>query len=304
MDLSEKLRKQLKRITGFIAVLLILFGGFYCYVLVRGVPACPQNCSLLAGDNDCVPIELTLELGDAIARTNTGYSLWYRIGLKNTCCDRLSLDSVFLVQDWPLTALEIKIWGPDGKQVSWTPPLPHEERVQAYAFEKKSDPRYSQISVKVSDFGNSIASHEFAPGEYLLSTPSVFRPSEAKPHNRPDIDEELPGASNRGIRASLKKQRAARIQKALKSFKLRDSMPGYRVLEGFIFKHPGKYRIQAKLKDNAFVSRASNWDQKLTFPLDLMAKLILRRHGLIPERMFKEVEVEQSTGILEFEVKP
>lgn len=265
---------------------------------------CSQGCSLLENAEVCDAVELTLELGEKKARTNTRYTLWYQLGLKNKSCDLLTLDLYFLKGDWTGTTLEIKVWGPDGERVYPQVPLPYEKSIEVYVFDEKSNSEHSGVLVKTDSFGGRSAIFQVSPGDALLSTPSLFRPRELRPHDGPSIEQEFPGSANQGLRAGLRKQRDERIQKALESFKLREPMPGYRILEGFVFQHPGKYQIQAEFKDKAFVSRSASWDQNLVIPLDLIANKILIYHGRIPGAGFKEVDISDSSQILEFEVAP
>ncbi len=216
---------------------------FQAFPLILDAPTwCDKPCGLSLRDYpslelNCKPASLTLELFKLEAKVGVRYPLWYRATLRNETC--FSMKAVFAHS--LIKGLEFQISDSGGREVSistrsvWNDIIPY--RYSPVAFEElKKRPELNFTIASGPDMDHFY--FDLMPGASVQTLPAVLLPrlNWLQPHMGPEIDTSL-------MNPAFRKLIASRVQG--KSFA--EPPPGFSPVDGYIFRKPGRYRIEAKL---------------------------------------------------------
>lgn len=229
-------------------VLLALVLGVARWALLYRAP-CNQPCQDLGhepvpglGPKDsricvpkCAPLKLDLELAEPSARTGKLYTLWYRITLTNVSCYDLSLISAGAFFDDKMISgidLQLQILDPDGKELvadSMTGGKVRSEygEVAPYSIEHDAFSRFEKIADLRMDNNGFVT---MKPGAALITAPSV-------------IDPRRSGGGYSEWHGNIHSSGGSVERVDLKG--IPEPPAGYRILDDYIFKKPGRYTIRA-----------------------------------------------------------
>lgn len=183
----------------------------------------------------CAPLRLDLELAEPSTRTGKLYTLWYKVTLTNVSCYDLGLinaEAFFAAMKNLRVDLSLQILDPDGKEVvsdySKGGKVASEYGdVAPYSVELGAFSRFREISDLRMDDNGFVT---MKPGAALVTAPSVIDPRK----DGPDYSEwygDIHSSGRTVQRVDLKG--------------IAKPPAGYRILDDYIFKKPGRYTIRA-----------------------------------------------------------
>ncbi|PCI34941.1 MAG: hypothetical protein COB53_11490 [Elusimicrobia bacterium] len=300
----------MKKVSITFIVVMIFYGAFFLYV-INHKEHCDQPCKDLGSvaylgehihkgvvlEAACDPLTLKLELAERPVKVGERYSLWHRIEIKNNCCGITSLRLPFLLANAQGTKLSFDVWGPGGEKISSTPTSVLEDFYLPYKYEK-----HENAELAASKF-----IHWIYPGETLSSTPMRYEPhKKLSPYLEDRFDEfwsEFPDKKFDKLKERDRRFQEKRVNEMMKKLKPPKPIPGYRVLDRFVFKKPGIYKIQVHLEDIISLYSGRSWFRDLFPPFDILAQTILSTRG-ISSNWNKEVHIDIRSPMVEFEVVP
>jgi len=289
--------------------MLLLIGAV---ALIYKPPPCRQPCKDLGDKFDpetageltptylpqCNPLGLSLELEKPTAKTGTHFTLWYRAKLKNTCCQKVEARlGFFLYGSDRFDDVRFKIWGPDGKLIEPDVWFPYDSDVLPYKVDSNANPRLLK--------GTDDETYTMLPGEEIPTNPAVLSPSF---YNRPGhgidaMTEEYPEPEYRATFEKLTRKRDNRLQREVEKMHPRKPPPGFRVLDRFEFKKPGKYKIQASFTAHVFVYLPSPWRDSLPKFFSTALEIFMGWTGDSSVYALPKIyDVSAESAILDFEV--
>ncbi|MEK6536699.1 MAG: hypothetical protein AABZ63_04370 [Actinomycetota bacterium] len=194
----------------------------------------------------CQPLELKLELFRAEAKTNTRHTLWYRATLRNVSClmigglfadDFVERRTSFCGSHLDCPGLSLMAWGPDGRELEALGPA-----TSSNIFRNNST-EYGEVIPYQSDYDAYKQARKGLPFTYESDLFALYPdqsfttvPSILEPYTLEDLDV----VTQRG-RGTMVVRRPARFT----GEPAPAPPPGFRILDQFVFKTPGVYRIRA-----------------------------------------------------------
>lgn len=186
----------------------------------------------------CKPAELRIELHETKIKRGARYPLWYRATLKNTSCFKMTT----VLANFLIHGPEFKIFDSQGVEVppnarySWNDVIPYSYDRQALAA-MEADPT---LKLGVAEgIGPPLWFMHLPPGRSVTGLPSKLEPSLnwLQPH----------GFSGKPLDFSVRdKTMRPIIEGKLKGEDFAEPPKGFAVVEGYVLRTPGKYRIQAE----------------------------------------------------------
>jgi hypothetical protein len=228
------------------------------------------------------PIELHLELGEFPVRSNSRYTIAYAATLKNVLQSHLLIAPDFFRQNVLFDAarskrrwfrLEIRDEG--GREVRPVPALDSNQPIP-YRLDAAAD--------RLPRLEDEMAPTWIMPGEEWRSLSSILAPFEYA------FRQEM---TARGP-ATIK------VPRSVKLAGYEAPPPGYRILDRFIFRQPGRYSVRVVFDDDVSVIPAYRWADKL--PKELRRALALL--GLSPAVPLTRISIHAGSETRWFEVKP
>lgn len=294
-------------------VLLALVLGVARWALLYRAP-CDQPCQDLGhepapglGPKDsrtcvpkCAPLKLDLELAEPSTRTGKLYTLWYKVTLTNVSCYDLSIISAeaFFDRIRHHTAPTLQVLGPDGKVL-----VPDWEKggkvrseygeVWPYSVEPGAIFRFQKIADLRMDNNGFVT---MKPGAALVTAPSV-------------IDPRRSGGGYSEWHGDVHSSGGSVERVDLKG--IPEPPAGYRILDDYIFKKPGRYTIRAiaDLTHGSGIVAAPIYPYASRVPVAIKRLLWMLRligesdqNGAFRESEYFRVRVESDA--VSFEVKP
>lgn len=244
----------------------------------------------------CRPLELQLVLHRPVARRNSRYSLWYRAKIQNVSCYDLDwVDKngfIYSLDEFGLTSfhnegLGFRIWGPDGREV----PQGNFEKSSDYAYLYGSDNAEisrRQAADKYFDSGDLPSGASFETVASTLEPTRRVATASFDPRSGDSIHGFRPEAINPPPDAET-------------------PPPGFKVLDAFQLRQPGKYRIQATFEDDyvrasaRFSRKVPNW---LAFPARKLSRAGLPIFPPVEDRESRIFSVRAESAVAEFTVPP
>ena len=307
-----KLRTGLLWLAGILCLFSVIELGIF--VLHRPSP-CRSSCPNLGTELDsaasqvqdkvytprCNPLELTLELDKTEVKVNQRYPLWYRVGVRNVCCQtvtaRLSSFLERLSLEEPIT---LRVWGPDGKEIIPGPHFPGPGDIAAYSIDLTANPKGRA----------KIVGHGFytlEPGELIPTSPAIFDPHkiESLGDSPEDWMKRTTDPKYNTLYRKWISERDAEIRRVITETRPVRPPSGYRPLMDFIFNKPGRYRIQAVFADEISVDPSPTWLDVWPEPLRGITGLALEMFDRYPSSgATVHYRVHAESPIQEFEVQP
>lgn len=248
----------------------------------------------------CAPLKLDLELAEPSTRTGKLYTLWYKVTLTNVSCYDLSIISAEAFFD-PIrhyTAPTLQVLGPDGKVLR--PYWETGEKVRSeygevlpYSIEPGAFFRFQAVADLRMDNNGFVT---MKPGAVLITAPSVVDPRKS-------------GGGYSVWQGSIHSSGDSVEQVDLKG--IPEPPAGYRILDDYIFKRPGRYTIRAifdETKGSGIIA-APIYPYASRVPVAI--KRLLWMLGLIGEsdqngafRGSEHFRVRVESDAVSFEVKP
>lgn len=297
--------------------------------------SCDQPCRDLGADKvegtrpddpsyrpRCAPLKLTLEVAPGAPRVGHVYGLFYRLRLKNTCCEQLTAEaSGFLfATEWDYRrdlAVYFRLWPPgDGKDVhsglrarsysEYSPIVP-------YVVDEKALPELTRLAGKYHDPRGISYLIDLQPGQEIVSTPSKLEPfcptgggdAAAGPWGGVATVE---GRAAKKLVDDMDQERCdAAFRKAGKPV-APPPPSGFRAWDEYKFDRPGVYRIQAVYEHGVSASpvypNLARCPYLVSWFLEFFDQFAPGRILPAPfyERRYYEVEV--ASNMVEFEVRP
>lgn len=187
----------------------------------------------------CNPAEVRIELHSTKVKLGARYPLWYKASIQNTSCFKMTTVLANFLIDGP----EFKVWNSSGVEVvpnvhySWNDVIPYGYDRKALAA-MEGDP---SLNLKVAQgIGPPLWFMHLPPGRTVSRLPSTLEPSLnwLQPHGfgGPPLDFSVRDKMMRPL-----------VEERLRGSKFAEPPNGFSVVEGYVFRTPGKYRIQAEV---------------------------------------------------------
>lgn len=240
----------------------------------------------------CAPLELELELAEPKTRIHRGYTLWYRIRLTNVSCYELGVISAMpFVESKPYDELKLLVLDPAGQEVKDRRYSMGPEYGEIIPF--TDDPAAFKRFLTDSDL--KMDSNGFVtlpPGKSMTTAASILQP-----HTR-----QLATVRGEGWVGSA-------FQRVPASARGIPAPPaGYRILDLYELKKPGRYTIRA-IYDHPGVFARSIYPYAHRVPEPLkklsLALRVIQEADLYPDyRNSGRYPVRVESPAIEFEVEP
>lgn len=275
---------------------------------------CPSSCkgylghTLAPGQGHptyipaCQPAELSLGLHETRVKKSERYPLWYKASVRNTSCFALSS----VLANGLIEGLTFKVLGPDGIEIpasrpEWNTIIPYSYDRDAFEAMKRDADLHFSASESSSGFPYYYV--DIYPGRTVANLPSVVLASMnwLQPHNA-HLDLSVQNESMRRV-----------IEPRLRGKTYPRPPPGYAVVDGYFFRKPGRYSIQAEFWAGfrqVQLHPRYEWYQKhvpgvVKNALDRLSFILLLNHiGPGPINYEKHYDLRVRSNPVEFEVTP
>ncbi|HBL18961.1 MAG: hypothetical protein A2X36_15020 [Elusimicrobia bacterium GWA2_69_24] len=301
--------RRIRLLTGAtaLAVLAALYVLGMRFAYLKEV-SCEQPCRDLGTNGDtvrqplCAPLKLELGLADPKARIGRRYSLWYRVRMTNTSCFLLhaltaehfmttrGLDSAHATG----IGLYLRVLDPDGNELAPLGAPTGAERTEygsviPYRFDHKA----SQKAFKELSVGDHW-SFDFLPGRSIETIPSVL-----EPRQHALVAPALPCKVEGGERVCEYAEGEMHVENPGAP----EPPAGFRILDQYVFKRGGRYRIQAVYEyKELWAEPIYRYDHLAVGPIFLVKDLF--GVDLIHSRRHGKYFVRAVSDPVEFEVVP
>lgn len=248
----------------------------------------------------CAPLKLELELAEPTTRVGKLYTLWYKVTFTNVSCYDLSIISAeaFFKNIRAVTQPHLQVLDPDGKEVvsdymTGVKVRSEYGEVAPYSIEPGAFFRFQAIADLRMDDNGYVT---MRPGAALVTAPSVIDPRKDGP---------IYSKWNGDIHSS------GRTVERVDLKGIPTPPAGFRILEDYIFKKPGRYTIRAIFDRTGATGITATPIYPYAGRVPEVLKKLLRFVRLIDERdqyrassESAEYPVRVESPAVAFEVKP